>query len=492
MRLNRLTDIAVCLLLASLAAAQNPRVHQRFDDDWRFNLVKIERSTKSDVAEWNWRALVNTVDLSGTSLPAELTREDQVFAKAKPGDDVFHGRVGFALFETKLRLPSNGTPGNLLLHFDSVDDNGTVYLNGKKLIHHEGWNDPFDVPLADAIDGQDNVLDVIVENTSGGGGIGPVQFVAGKQGEAPQEAGATFQDSSWRHVHLPHDFVIEGTFAEKDDPGHGALARNIGWYRKHFKLPQDASNKSVWLDFEGAFSDAHVWLNGHFLGSHRSGYTGFRFDLNQYANFGGDNVIAVRCDSSKTEGWWYEGGGLYRHVWLTITNPIHIAPLGGVYVKTSVGQGSADVDVTVTVDNTTQTPQIANIGAQITGPNHQTIGATPREQIIPPGSGVFHVVLHQPSPALWSVENPQLYTLQTRVQEGSKIVDEVLTHFGIRTIKFDPDQGFLLNGKQVKLQGTCNHQDFVGVGTGMPDCVLGVENQAAEVHGLKRLPLFPQ
>ncbi len=417
----------------------------------------------------------SSVDTSGSRLPDDLAKLDRQFSQAKPGDDVFHGREGYALFEASFR-PSfgGGSSERRVLHFDSVDDNATVYLNGKKLFHHEGWSDPFDVPLKDAIEGIDNVLDVIVENTSGPGGIGPVQFETLDQNETPDEAAINYSDASWRKVHLPHDFVIDGTFSEKDDPGRGALARNLGWYRKHFKLPASAKGKSVWLDFEGAFSDSHVWLNGHFLGAHRSGYTGFQLKLGSYAKFGADNVIAVRCDPSKTEGWWYEGGGLYRHVWLTTANDLHVNPLGGLYVTTTVsdegGHQEADISVAVTVDNESKTNRSAQIEAQIISPgDHRVLAKASEAKRFTTGSNRFGFHFKQAKPKLWSVESPQLYELRVRLREGAKALDEASTSFGIRTIRFDPSQGFLLNGKQVKLKGTCNHQDFAGVGIGLPD-----------------------
>ncbi len=459
--------IAVCLA-ASSCAQEFYQGRQGFDDDWRFQEVKLQRPV-SDIKEWRWSP-IDKVDADAPSLPmfSGLT------APAKPGDDVFHGRVGFALFRTTLR--HDFAKGELkVLHFDSVDDNGTVYLNGKRLLHHEGWSDPFDIPLDGWRDGQDNQLAVVVENTGGPGGIAAASYLRHSAEDGVPQAAAAYDDHSWRKVQLPHDFVIEGKFSPDEDAGHGSLPKNIGWYRKHFTLPAEAAKQSVWLDFEGAFSDAHVWLNGHFLGSHRSGYTGFRFDLNKYAHFGGDNVIAVRCDASKTEGWWYEGGGLYRHVWLTIANPVHIAPLGGIYVTSKVsGENTAalkaKVDVAITLENETGNPVTCGFYVSVS-PREEMLGKL-LPHTIEPGQHTFHESVDVDEPRLWSVKSPFLYLVRVIVTGTHGLYDENRISFGIRTIKFDPDKGFLLNGEPVKLKGTCNHQDFAGVGIGMPDSIL--------------------
>lgn len=468
--MNRFQLCFIALCVAGSSFAQDYyKGRQRFDDDWRFHEVKLPRPV-SDIPEWQWSP-IDKVDTNSSTLFifSGLT------APAKPGDDVFHGRRGFALFRATLRHDfAKGDPK--VLHFDSVDDNGTVYLNGKRLLHHEGWSDPFDVPLNGWLDGQDNQLAVVVENTGGRGGIAAVRYLQPAAENRFPEAGEGFDDRPWRHVHLPHDFVIEGKFSPDEDPGHGSLPKNIGWYRKHFVLPAGAARQSVWLDFEGAFSDAHLWLNGHFLGSHRSGYTGFRFDLNKYAHFGGENVIAVRCDSSKTEGWWYEGGGLYRHVWLTRTNDLHVAPLGGIYVTSQIsGMGSksphARVEVAVTLEGADEHEARCGVEVDLVQPDGTVVAWGNQDLIMNRKKLPLRYALDIPKPHLWSLESPYLYTAKVKVFSFD-LVAEAQTHFGIRTIKFDPDQGFLLNGKQVKLKGTCNHQDFAGVGIGMPDSIL--------------------
>ncbi|MHB8635223.1 MAG: beta-galactosidase GalA [Fimbriimonadaceae bacterium] len=468
----------VCALVlvggALLAPAQ--RIHERFDADWKFKLDASTLEVTNEIPEWHWWTPAERPDPDASTPP--LIR-NQISVTAHAGDDVFKGRVGFAWFETTVikHIPPNQL-SRTVLHFDSVDDNATVYLNGRRILHHEGWNDPFDVPLTGWNDDGPNRITVLVENTAGPGGIGAVRFtMLDRPIASPAEAKPGFKDSGWRTVHLPHDFVIEGTFAERFDAGHGALARGTAWYRKSFSLPKSAMGKSIWIDFDGAFSDAHVWFNGVYLGSHRSGYTGFRFDLQKYARFGAHNTLAVHLDARKTEGWWYEGGGLYRHVWLTIANPVHVSPMGGVFVTTSVvdvlRKPRATIRAQVTVDNSGLKAVAAQIRNTVLNPGGKVIAVkTTKWRLAGKQTGVVLPMLSEPHAKLWSLTHPQLYTLRTEVLLGGKRVDEVETRFGIRTIRFDAAKGFLLNERRVKLKGTCNHQDFAGVGIGMPDSVL--------------------
>ncbi len=459
------------VLAGSSVCAAASRSHQRMDADWRFWLDASVQSSQNDIPEWRWRPLPNGVDTNAPTLESLAGQPSPTdFKTAHPGEDVFHGRRGFCLFEASVTVRVRGK-GTTSLHFASVDDNATVYLNGKRVLHHEGWDDPFDVPLPGLRGGDPITVDVLVENTDGPGGIGDTAFVTSLTDNAPKQAAPGFDDSRWRTVHLPHDFVVEGKFAPDSDPGHGSLPRGVAWYRKSFVLPSSARGRSVWIDFDGAFSDAHLWLNGRFLGSHRSGYSGFRFDLSKKANFGSENVLAVRLDARKTEGWWYEGGGLYRHVWLTIADPVHIAPLGGVYVTTDVpsplsADPQATIHVTTKVENSSGLAQPCLVRETVIRPDGSTVSRSDALGF----KGRFSIL--EPHARLWSVEKPQLYTLRTSVFVGTRKVDEIYTPFGIRTARWDRDRGFLLNGRVVKLKGTCNHQDFAGVGIGMPDSVL--------------------
>ena len=277
----------------------------------------IPLNNAAAVSAWRWKADdQGTSDADTVAAPA-LDTSGPDWRDAAPGDDVFHGRTGYAWF--RAALPEVPGPNRVLRM--QADDNADVYLNGVKLMHHAGWNSQFDVPLDAAWhEGGPNAVAVLVQNTAGGGGlVGPIQV-----GSVTTQADPTvpsFNDQAWRVVHLPHDYVVEGTFTPKADPGHGSLPTAPAWYRKTFTLPNSDRGKSVWIDFDGVYRDSKVWLNGKFLGEHPSGYTSFRYDISPAAHFGGVNTLTVHVDPTAQEGWWYEGGGIYRHVWLNVANP---------------------------------------------------------------------------------------------------------------------------------------------------------------------------
>jgi len=258
---------------------------------------------------------------------------------------------------------------------------------------------------------------------------------------------------------------------------HGFLPVEPAWYRKTFTLPAGYRGKSIWIDFDGVYRDSVVYLNGHKLGEHQSGYTGFAYDIARYANFGGRNVLAVYVDPRRFEGWWYEGGGIYRHVWLNVANPVHLAPLG-TYVVSKIPEpkapgfvpGPASVSIETAIV-TSGTPGRYTLVSTIVDPAGKTV-AIARSSALVSGRSTVHQAVEVKHPSLWSIDTPRLYTLRTDLEQSGRIVDTQQTHFGIRTIRYDADTGFYLNGRPVKLKGTCNHQDFAGVGIGMTDSIL--------------------
>ena len=473
--------IASCVLLASglRAADQPPRQRILMDAGWRFFRGEVPGGALTEqgtpVTHWRWRMDdAGAADTNQMADPA-LDAAGGDWKDAATGDDVFKGRVGFAWFRTTLPdIP--GPPRSL--HFEGVDDNGTVYLNGKKLTQHFGWSEPFDVDLGPAWRaGRPNVLAVLVENTAGEGGItGPVLLRKAETYPALGPAVPGFNDHQWRTVHLPHDFIIEGTFSPKADAGHGSLPVTTGWYRKTFDLPKSDRGKSLWIDFDGVYRDSIVWLNGHYLGRHQSGYTSFRYDIARLANYGGKNVLAVHVDPTHFEGWWYEGGGIYRHVWLNVAAPLHVAPWGTFVTSqlpepTSGGPAApARVSVQTTVANDATTDAAATVVSRIVDDTGETVATANTPVTV--SAGQRQDVSQQVTvehPRLWSLEDRHLYHLMTTVQREGRSVDTYDTPFGIRTIRFDADTGFYLNGKAVKIQGTCNHQDFAGVGIAVSD-----------------------
>lgn len=287
-----------------------------------------------------------------------------------------------------------------------------------------------------------------------------------------------FDDSGWRKLSLPHDWALELPFNENANWSHGYKplgqgyeTNNIGWYRRTFELPAADSDKTLWLEFDGAYRNSLVWLNGHCLGRNTSGYSSFYFDISKYANFGGTNTIAVRLDASRFEGWFYEGAGIYRHVWLVKTGPLHIAH-DGVFVysrfKDNVPEGPAEIHAQVQLDAPPGAADTASVDFEILDPDGKSVGKS--DESVGEGfdSGV-QSVLTLPTPELWSPESPTLYTLITTVTRGGQTVDEVKTPFGIRTVAFDAGHGLVLNGKPYFINGTCDHQDFAGVGVAIPD-----------------------
>jgi beta-galactosidase len=305
-------------------------------------------------------------------------------------------------------------------------------------------------------------------------------------GEAPDAVFPSFNDRSWRQVDVPHDYVIEGTFAEKD-PGsrtealrpdwhwlHGFLPVQPAVYRKHFTLPSEAAGKRLWLEFDGVFSNSHYWLNGQLIGAEYSGYTRSRFDVTAVARPGADNIIVVQVDP-RYDGWWYEGGGIYRHVRLVMVDPVHIAPDGLFVAPTVTDPGDGiQADATVQVDT-----QVANSSpAAIETSLHYEILATDGRQLatatttrqLAPGAKVpFSSSIPLPRARLWSPDHPQLYTLRSTVVAAGKTVDQVTTAFGVRHVRFDAERGLILNGRPLKIQGVNLHQDHAGVGVAMPD-----------------------
>ena len=284
MRIPFLFAAALCYSLPVLATTTAPHERRSLDFDWRF-----EQSDPVDaqplgagaaIPKWRFHSATSATDLSG--LTGDTTGEG--FADASNGQNVFNG-AGFAWFRATLSdKPS--VPGPRILHFDGVDDNATVYLNGVQVGTHQGWSEPFDVDVSRAWKtGQPNELAVLVQNEEGPGGI----TGAGIQiGAVPPVAFARpdFNDAAWRRVDVPHDFVVENPFDPKGDAGRGSRKTGVGWYRKTFDLPRSAQGQSLWLDFDGVYRDATVYLNGTKLGNWKDGYAPFRVDISRVARFG--------------------------------------------------------------------------------------------------------------------------------------------------------------------------------------------------------------
>ena len=304
-------------------------------------------------------------------------------------------------------------------------------------------------------------------------------------GALPEARNPGYDDKGWRSVDVPHDYVIEGTFVEKDPTVskggrpdwfwlHGFLPVQPAVYRKELSIPESAKGKKLWLEFDGVFNNSRYWLNGREVYSQYSGYTRARFDVTKAANFGGKNTLVVELDP-RYEGWWYEGGGIYRDARMVTLDPVHIAP-DGVFVMPHVenpGDGArADAEIRINTDlaNSTNTPSEATIQSDILDASGNVLASqSSTHTLTAGGSAKITQSIALPGATLWSVENPYLYQLRSTVTVARKTVDQVTTNFGARHIRFDPAKGLFLNGKHVKLKGVNIHQDHAGVGAAVPD-----------------------
>jgi beta-galactosidase len=249
-----------------------------------------------------------------------------------------------------------------ILHFESVDDNCEVFLNGKMLRKHYVWDEAFDVPVDSAWQsGGINSLVLLVENNAGGGGIsGSVNLLTAKDEDVPTFARPEFKDAKWSVVRVPHDYLLEGKFTPTADASHGSLPQIPAWYRKTFVVPNSYLGKNITIAFDGVYRNSVIWFNGHKLGRHTSGYIGFRHDLTPFVHYGAPNEISVFVDPRQSEGWWYEGAGIYRHVWLDITNPVHVAP-DGTFVTSVIKGSKALLTVETDVSNGTASEQTCTV-----------------------------------------------------------------------------------------------------------------------------------
>lgn len=289
-----------------------------------------------------------------------------------------------------------------------------------------------------------------------------------------------FIDSTWQKINVPHDWLVELPFVkseqvEMDSHGYKPVGgtypeTSIGWYRKHFLVDKSKNNKRFEIQFDGIYRNAEIWLNGFYVGTNFSGYVGNSYDVSDYINFEGDNVLVIRVDASQYEGWFYEGAGIYRHVWLHITDKIFI-PEDGVFVYADVKDKKATVTVETTVQNNLLNQANATVYSYITD-RKGTVLAKTATQKIKLDSRKDQTIKQQvaiKNPELWSLENPYLYRVVSVLQSENQIVHQTKTRFGIKTVKFDAKEGFFLNGKPLKIQGTNNHQDHAGIGSALPD-----------------------
>jgi beta-galactosidase len=309
-------------------------------------------------------------------------------------------------------------------------------------------------------------------------GTGYFSYFA-KTGYGDGAAAPGFDDRSWRKLDLPHDWAVEQPFSPRASTSHGfkAIGRNfpdasVGWYRKKFFVPASDLGRHITIAFDGVFRNSIVWVNGHYLGTELSGYNSFEYNITDYLNYGGDNVIAVRVDATMEEGWFYEGAGIYRHVWLNKTDPLHVAT-NGTFVSTLITGSGAQVNALAIIDNDDAKAHNFSIIQKIVDAAGDTVASerADNDLVKPYTSLDVKTALLITKVNLWSVDTPYLYKLVTRVEENGKVIDNYTTNFGARTISFDANKGFFLNGRHFEITGSDNHQDHAGVGTAIPDAL---------------------
>lgn len=287
-------------------------------------------------------------------------------------------------------------------------------------------------------------------------------------GDTATASNPAFDDSAWRPLNLPHDWSIEGRFSNEHPTkiNGGALPAGIGWYRKHFVLGRSYRDKQVFIDFDGVYRNSEVWINGHWLGRRPYGYSSFRYNLTPFlAEPGQPNVLAVRVDNSaQPNSRWYTGSGIYRDVRLVATSAIHVAHWGTFVTTPTVDEQEATVCLEIALRNTAPASQAIRVETDFIGSDGKRVAAatataTGNDSVV----SVAQLVKIQ-QPRLWSVDSPDMYHAETRVFDGGKLVDTYSTPFGIRWFRFDPDKGFFLNGKPLKLLGVNNHHDLGALG----------------------------
>jgi len=309
-----------------------------------------------------------------------------------------------------------------------------------------------------------------------------INYNLSKAGSAKGCIAPGFNDSSWRNLDLPHDWAVEQEFVNIKNEGlqdHGFKAvgglfpkTSIGWYRKSFFVPVKDSGNKFMVHFDGVFRNCKVYLNGHYLGNNESGYSEFCLDISDYLNFHKKNVLVVRVDASQYEGWFYEGAGIYRHVWLEKFNPVHIAEYG-TFIRTTNTDSMALESVEKKIQNNSFSRSRNNIAYYITDKNGSRITGTLVEGVSV-AAGDAKKIQYQfkiTGPVLWSLEDPYCYKLVTLVKQDNSIIDSTSTTFGIRTVTMDANKGLFLNGKSIKIHGVSCHQDHAGVGSALPDAL---------------------
>lgn len=302
-----------------------------------------------------------------------------------------------------------------------------------------------------------------------------------------------FDASDWQEVSVPHDWVTTLPYASEASHSHGYKTvgykypeTSVGWYRKVIQIPAEDLGKHIALQFDGIFRDARVWFNGFYMGTEPSGYATQVYDVTEYVNYGGDNLICVRADATLEEGWFYEGAGIYRDVWLLKSAAVSVAPFGTfVYAALKAPYTSANIHIETEVNNHSLTAQTCEVSQRLLDADGKEVGRTEGTTLALKGKETrgCQQQLTLTNPHLWSTADPYLYKVETTVKVNGQVTDVYMTTTGIRDVAFDADKGFLLNGEPVKLKGVNMHQDHAGVGAAIPEALMAWRIQQLKKFG---------
>ena len=304
---------------------------------------------------------------------------------------------------------------------------------------------------------------------------------------------ANFNDSTWQEVKVPHDWVTILPYADVASHSHGYKTvgykypeTSVGWYRKTINIPANDLGKHIALKFDGIFRNARVWFNGFYMGTEPSGYATQVYDVTEYVNYGGDNLICVRADATLEEGWFYEGAGIYRDAWLMKSAAVGVAPFGTfVYADLKQPYDKVTIYVETEVNNHSLTTQQCEVSHRLLDADGREVAKSESSTIMLRAKQTLNsqlLTLNLNIPHLWSPDDPYLYKVETTVKVDGRVTDVYETTTGIRDIEFDADRGFLLNGQPLKLKGVNMHQDHAGVGAAIPDAL-----QAWRIKQLKKM-----
>ena len=304
---------------------------------------------------------------------------------------------------------------------------------------------------------------------------------------------ANFNDSTWQEVKVPHDWVTILPYADVASHSHGYKTvgykypeTSVGWYRKTINIPASDLGKHIALQFDGIFRNARVWFNGFYMGTEPSGYATQVYDVTEYVNYGGDNLICVRADATLEEGWFYEGAGIYRDAWLMKSAAVGVAPFGTfVYADLKQPYDKVTIYVETEVNNHSLTTQQCEVSHRLLDADGREVAKSESSTIMLRAKQTLNsqlLTLNLNIPHLWSPDDPYLYKVETTVKVDGRVTDVYETTTGIRDVEFDADRGFLLNGQPLKLKGVNMHQDHAGVGAAIPDAL-----QAWRIKQLKKM-----